>query len=106
MSDAELGHELLTLLLAGHETTATALAWAVERLRSPAVLERLVDEIDAADERNLDAVVKEVPRSRTVVLDTPRLLDAPASCVRSGKQQQSCRLPLPTVKATAHEPWG
>jgi cytochrome P450 len=68
MSDAELRHELLTLLLAGHETSATALAWAFERLRSPAVLERLVDEIDAADERNLDAVVKEVLRSRTVVL--------------------------------------
>ena len=32
MTDAELRDELMTLLLAGHETTATALAWAVERL--------------------------------------------------------------------------
>ena len=42
MSDDELRDELLTLLVAGHETTATALAWAIERLtRHPAALERL-----------------------------------------------------------------
>ena len=44
MSDAEIRDELLTLLVAGHETTATALAWAVERLvRHPEKLERLRD---------------------------------------------------------------
>ena len=42
MTDAELRDELLTLLVAGHETTATALAWAFELLvRHPAVLARL-----------------------------------------------------------------
>ena len=35
MSDAEIRDELLTLLVAGHETTATALSWAIERLRPP-----------------------------------------------------------------------
>jgi cytochrome P450 len=48
MSDAELRDELVTLLLAGHETTATSVAWAVERLvRHPDALRRLVAEIDA-----------------------------------------------------------
>jgi len=74
MSDAELRDELVTLLVAGHETTATALAWTFERLmRAPAALRRLRD----GEEDYLDAVVKEALRSRTVVLDTPRLLDAP-----------------------------
>ena len=41
MTDAELRDELVTLLVAGHETTATGLAWAFELLlRNPAVLER------------------------------------------------------------------
>ena len=48
MSDEELRDELVTLLLAGHETTATSVAWAVERLvRHPDKLRRLVAEIDA-----------------------------------------------------------
>ena len=42
MSDAEMRDELLTLLVAGHETTATSLSWAIERLvRHPEKLERL-----------------------------------------------------------------
>ena len=45
MSDAELRDELITLLVAGHETTATSLAWALERLlRHPAKLGRLREE--------------------------------------------------------------
>jgi cytochrome P450 family 138 len=48
MSRSDLADELFTLLAAGHETTATQLAWAVERLRRhPDVLSRLVDEVDA-----------------------------------------------------------
>ncbi|MCW3067851.1 MAG: cytochrome, partial [Solirubrobacterales bacterium] len=48
MTDAELRDELVTLLLAGHETTATSVAWAIERLvRHPQALGRLVAEIDA-----------------------------------------------------------
>jgi cytochrome P450 len=49
MTDQELRDELVTLLLAGHETTATSVAWAIERLvRHPDKLARLVAEIDAA----------------------------------------------------------
>lgn len=48
MTDQELRDELVTLLLAGHETTATSVAWAIERLvRHPDKLSRLVAEIDA-----------------------------------------------------------
>lgn len=75
LSGSELRDELITLLVAGHETTATALAWAIERLvRSPRVLRRLSDDIERGDEEYLEAVVKESLRARPVVLDTPRRL--------------------------------
>jgi cytochrome P450 len=79
MSDQEIRDELLTLVVAGHETTATGLAWAFDRLlRTDTVLTRLREEIAAGEEETyLDAVVKEVLRSRPVVFDAPRLLDAP-----------------------------
>ena len=58
MGDQELRDELVTLLVAGHETTATALAWAVERLaHHPDKLERLTEEVRAGESKYLDAVV-------------------------------------------------
>ncbi len=79
MNDAELRDELVTLLLAGHETTATAVAWAVERLvRHPAKLARLVAEIerDEGDEY-MQAVISETLRVRPVVPMVVRVLQAP-----------------------------
>jgi cytochrome P450 len=77
MTDAELRDELVTLLLAGHETTATSVAWAIERLvRHPQKLERLLAEIDAGErEEYLNAVVNETLRVRPVVPIVVRLLE-------------------------------
>jgi cytochrome P450 family 135 len=73
MSDVELRDELMTLLTAGHETTATGLSWAFERLlRTPRVLKRLAESLD--DDEYLDAVVKETLRVRPVVVDVARKL--------------------------------
>ena len=80
MSDEELRDELVTVLGAGHETTATGLAWAVERLvRNPRVLARLRESLAAGEEDYLDATVKETLRSRPVIVDVGRKLTAPAS---------------------------
>jgi cytochrome P450 len=78
LSDAELRDELMTLLVAGHETTATALAWAVERLtRHPAMLDRLVEEVRAGETAYLEAVVTETLRLRPVISLVARHLTAP-----------------------------
>jgi cytochrome P450 family 135 len=78
MSDAELRDELATVIGAGHETTATALAWAMERLlRTPRVLGRLRKSIDAGEDEYLDATIKETLRSRPVLSDVARKLTAP-----------------------------
>jgi cytochrome P450 len=68
LTDAELRDELVTLVVAGHETTATGLAWAFEMLlRNPAVLARARTAVAEDDTAYLDAVVKETLRRRTVV---------------------------------------
>jgi cytochrome P450 len=68
MSRDEIADQLLTLLAAGHETTAATLAWAVERLRRhPEVLRTLVAEVDAGGRDYRDAVIREVQRSRPVI---------------------------------------
>jgi cytochrome P450 family 135 len=73
MSDVELRDELMTLLTAGFETTATGLSWAFERLlRTPAVMERTLESLD--DDDYLDAVVKETLRLRPVIVDVARKL--------------------------------
>ena len=75
MDDRELRDQLMTLLLAGHETTATGLAWAFDLLlHTPGTLERLREELAAGDGAYLDAVVEETLRVRPVVPFTGRLL--------------------------------
>jgi len=79
MTDEELRDELVTLLLAGHETTATSVAWAIERLvRHPQKLRRLQAEIDGeeqgAGEEYMKAVVNETLRVRPVVPMVVRML--------------------------------
>jgi cytochrome P450 len=80
MSQQELRDELMTLLVAGHETTASELAWAFERLaREPAVVARLMDEIDRDDgDAYLTATVQETLRRRPVLPNAaPRLVKQP-----------------------------
>jgi cytochrome P450 len=80
MSPQELRDELMTLLVAGHETTASELGWAFERLaRSPDVLGRLVEEIDSGDgDAYLTATVQETLRRRPVLPNAaPRLVKRP-----------------------------
>jgi cytochrome P450 family 138 len=68
MSRDVIADQLLTLLTAGHETTATTLAWAVERLRRhPGILRELVEEVDAGGSRLREATILEVQRSRPVI---------------------------------------
>ena len=78
MSDVELRDELMTLLVAGHETTATSLAWGIERLvRHPDKLERLHDEALAGEDEYIDAVAKETLRLRPVIPIVVRRLTEP-----------------------------
>lgn len=78
MSDIELRDELITMLAAGHETTATGLAFAFELLiHNPQVLARLRDELEAGDESYLGAVVTETLRIRPVLDAAERTLTAP-----------------------------
>src|SRR2546423_9805 len=68
MTDQELRDELVTLLVAGHETTATGLAWAFDLLlRTPRVMQKLKESLAEGDETYLDAVVKEALRLRPVI---------------------------------------
>jgi cytochrome P450 family 135 len=78
MTDVELRDELMTMLLAGHETTATSLAFAFDLLpRNPRVLSRLRDELDGGDDAYLDAVVTETLRLRPVIDAAERTLTKP-----------------------------
>jgi cytochrome P450 len=68
MEDRELRDQLMTLLLAGHETTATALAWSFDLLlRHPAALGRLRDSLRAGEEDYLRATISESLRLRPVI---------------------------------------
>jgi cytochrome P450 family 135 len=75
LTDQELRDELVTLLVAGHETTATGLAWAFDLLaHHPQVLERLRASLAAGEEDYLDAVVKETLRIRPVIPGVGRVV--------------------------------
>jgi cytochrome P450 len=78
MTDRELRDQLITLLVAGHDTTATGLSWALERLtRHPEILDLAVRAAEAGDDDYLDAVAKETLRVRPVVFDVGRVLKEP-----------------------------
>jgi len=89
MSRDEISDQLLTLLSAGHETTATTLAWAIERLRRhPAILRRLADETDADGSQLREATILEVQRVRPVIDGTVRKIRAPGLRLGRGTLQE------------------
>ncbi|QZT64968.1 cytochrome P450 [Mycolicibacterium austroafricanum] len=68
ISDEHIADELLTLLVAGHETTSAQLSWAIERIRRhPDLLSRLYDEVDAGGSELRLATISEVQRTRPVL---------------------------------------
>ncbi len=68
ISDQHIADELLTLVASGHETTASSMAWAVERLRRhPQLLSRLTEEVDAGGSELREATIWEVQRTRPVL---------------------------------------
>jgi cytochrome P450 len=78
LTDAELRDQLITLLLAGHETTATTLAWTLHELaRRPDVLRKAQHAADTGDEEYLGAVTKEALRLRPVIYEVARRLTEP-----------------------------
>jgi len=80
LSDEELRDQLVTLLLAGHETTATALAWALYELgRDPAQLARAREAAHTGDDDHLEAVLKEAMRLHPVIPMVVRTLMQPAT---------------------------
>jgi cytochrome P450 len=82
ISAPHIADELVTLMAAGHETTAAALAWTVERLRRhPRLLSRLTEEVDAGGSELRQATIWEVLRTRPVLNATMR---TPTKRIRLG----------------------
>jgi cytochrome P450 family 138 len=78
MSRQHIADELLTLLGAGHETTASTLGWAFERLRRhPQVVAKLVEENDENGSEYRQATIHELQRARTVIDFAGRNVAAP-----------------------------
>jgi cytochrome P450 len=104
MTDVELRDELMTLLVAGHETTATAVAWAFDLLlHNPETLARLEAEIAAGEsEEYLDAVIKETLRVRPVVPGVVRKLTEPLT-LRGYELPADTRV-APNIYLTHHLP--
>jgi cytochrome P450 len=104
MTDGELRDELVTLLLAGHETTATSVAWAIERLvRHPEKLRRLTAEIDAGEgDEYMQAVIAETLRARPVVPMVVRILEEPMHL--GGHELPRGTRVVPSIYLTNHNP--
>ena len=95
LTDREIRDEILTLIMAGFETTTGGLSWAFERIvRTPRVVGRLTKELDGGGHEYLDATVKEVLRSRPAVPIVARK-------VREPVEVAGYLLPAGTVLMTA-----
>jgi cytochrome P450 len=106
LDDQDIRDQLITLLLAGHETTATGLAWSFERLmRHPEHLRRAIAAADAGDEDHLEDVAKEALRVRPVIVDVARHLTRPAAF--GGRLLPAGTTIFPNILAVQESPeWG
>ncbi len=78
MGNPEIRDQLVTMLAAGHETTANTLGWGIERLvRHPEVLARVQRAVDEGDREYLASTIKEIQRVRPVITMTTRLVKQP-----------------------------
>lgn len=78
ITSAELKDQLLSILVAGHETTAASLAWTIERLRRhPDLLRRLREEAEAGGSALREATIRETQRTRPVITGTLRWVHQP-----------------------------
>jgi cytochrome P450 family 135 len=102
LTDEELRDHLITLLVAGHETTTTALAWCFERLlRHPAAHARLQRELEEGqEERYLEAVLSETLRVRPVIDAVWRKLSAPV--VVAGWLLPAGATVMPSIELVQH----
>lgn len=103
MTDREIRDEAITLLIAGYNTTATATAWAFERLvRHADALERATAEVSAGDPTYLRAAIKETLRQRPVLPITARKLTGPMRL--SGYTFPERWTLMPCIYLLHHEP--
>ncbi|MEI6447835.1 MAG: cytochrome P450 [Actinomycetes bacterium] len=107
LTDQELRDELMTLLTAGHETTATALAWAYERLlRQPEDMERLREEAlgDDVEDGWTDAVIREAMRRRPPIPMVVRKLSEPWTLREEDGPLPAGTLVAPAIWLIHHRP--
>ncbi|GAA1193440.1 cytochrome P450 [Prauserella alba] len=103
LTDAELRDQLVTLLLAGHETTATALAWSLHELaRDPGRLADAVRAADAHDEKYLEAVVKEAMRLHPVISEVARVVTRDIEI--GGYRIPAGHTVMPSITMVQHDP--
>jgi cytochrome P450 len=102
LDDGALVDEMKTLLVAGHETTATALTWTMlELIQHPEILARLRGEPEKSDEL-LDAVIRETLRLHPIVPMVGRLLQAPATI--GGRRYAAGTVLAPSIYLTQRDP--
>ena len=103
LTDAELRDNLITLLLAGHETTATALAWTFHELaRNQDVLKRAQRAADEGDEAYLEAVAKEALRLHPVIFEVARRVTEPVRL--GGYEIPAGATVMPTIVVVQNDP--
>lgn len=103
LDDEALVSEMKTLLVAGHETTATSLTWTMlELLQHPASLARLRTELDRGDDAYAEAVVRESLRLHPVVPLIGRRLQRPATV--GGRQYPAGTVLAPSIWLTHRNP--